>query len=135
VITPPVSINTGDQGAFSLQVRNCGTINLTIRAANTTLAVRRNSSDTFALNGPDVPVNAGASAVLTFSSGTIASGDLECFPILTANVNPPAGYAGMYSINLVPPGNAIPVDTVKIGIGTTCPPPSVRILDWREVIN
>lgn len=135
VITPPVSINTGDQGAFSLQVRNCGTIGLTIQAANTTLSVRRNSADIFALNGPNVPVNAGASAVLTFNFGTIASGDLECFPILTANVNPPAGYAGMYSFNLVPPGNAIPVDTVKIGTGTTCPPPGVRILDWREAVN
>lgn len=130
----PVSVATGDAGSFRLTVRNCGTAGVTVNAGTTTLAIRQSSADTFTL-ASSATIAAGASAELTFTSGTIASGTLQCTPYLIVDAG--SGYTDRYSFFKTPKGDFLPVpgDTVTVNSGTTCPPPKVRILDWREVIN
>lgn len=134
----PVSINTDDTGTFKLQLRNCGTTPITIQIgtlpANTTLAIRRGSADTFTLSS-DVTIDAGATATLDFDSGTISSGTLQCYPFLTVNAG--SGYTGTFSYYNSTQGDFIPTatfDTVTVNDGTECPPLRVIILDWREVM-
>lgn len=131
----PVSLNTGDAGAFRLQLRNCGTADLTVQQVGTSIAVRKGSADTFALDSASLTLTAGSTAILTFANGTIASGTLQCTPHLTVNAGP--GYTGAYSFSKSPAGDLLPYpgDTVTINSGTTCPPAKVKILDWREVVN
>jgi hypothetical protein len=127
----PVSINTGDTGEFRLQLRNCGTSSIDIQTANTTLAIRRNTADTFNLSSA-LTIDAGATGTLYFQSGTITSGILQCYPVLTVNAG--SGYTGIFSYYKDPRGDSL-TDTVTINNGTTCPPPRVKILDWREVVQ
>ena len=126
----PVSIDTGDAGAFRLDLMNCGPATLTVQTADSSLAVTTGSPDVFDLSGA-VLINPGATATLNFVSGTIASTALQCFPLLTVNAG--AGYFGPFSFNNVPPGDLID-DTVTVSGGTECSvPTNVLILDWREI--
>lgn len=125
----PVSVTTGYSSGFSLQLRNCGVNPLTILTSNTTLALKQNSPDTFALTS-STTINAGATAILNFNSKAVSSAIFQCPPLLTVNAG--AGYTGTFSYYKTPRGDSL-TDTVTVNNGTTCPPARVRILDWREV--
>lgn len=131
----PVSVITDYSSGFSLQLRNCGTSDLTIYKDNagvkTTLALRQNSPDTFYLSS-DVPIDAGATELLNFNLTAVSSAIYQCYPLLTVNAG--AGYTGTFSYNKTPPGDSL-TDAVTVNTGTTCPPARVRILDWREVVQ
>jgi hypothetical protein len=134
--TVPVSIGTGDDGAFRLDVTNCGGSNITIHPADTDLAVMSGSPDTFALDSMvDITVAPLGTATLTFVAGTIASGPLQCYPLLTidAEYAGPTDYAGPYAFDKASPGDNIS-DSVTVSGGTECSAVyNVRILNWREV--
>ncbi len=126
----PVSIDTGDTGVFRLDLMNCGDSALTVQTADSSLAVRTGSPDTFNLSGA-VFIDVGATETLTFDSGTIAEGALQCYPVLTANAG--SGYTGPFSFYKSPSGDSVG-DTVTISGGTACGSAAgVRILDWREL--
>lgn len=131
----PVSVTTGYNSGFSLQLRNCGTSSLTIykdsAGVKTTLALRQNSPDTFYL-GSDVTIAAGATELLNFNSTAVSSAIYQCYPLLTVNAG--AGYTDTFSYYKTPKGDSL-TDKVTVNNGTTCPPARVRILNWREVVQ
>lgn len=132
----PVSIDTGDTGTFRLDVLNCGPDDVIIHPDDTSLAITSGSPDTFAIDSAvDVTVFSLGSATLTFVSGTIQSGPLQCYPVLTVDADSPSGteYAGPYAFDKASPGDEIS-NTVTLSGGVDCTAGiNIRILDWREV--
>jgi hypothetical protein len=132
----PVSINTGDSGAFRLDVVNCGPDTVVVHPADTSLAITPGSPDTFALDsGVDISVLSLEAVTLAFAPGTIQSGALQCYPTLTVDADTPPGsdYAGPYALDKASPGDEIS-NSATVNWGTTCSAGvSIRILDWREV--
>ncbi len=134
--TVPVSIDTGDTGAFRLDVTNCGASDITIHPTDTDLAILSGGSDTFALDSlVDITISSLGTATLTFVSGTIASGPLQCYPVLTVDAEyaGPIDYTGPYAFDKAPPGDSIS-DTVTVSGGTECAAiANIRMLDWMEL--
>ncbi len=131
----PVSIYTGDTGAFRLDVTNCGGSSITVHPADTSLAVMSGSPDTFALDSlVDITIAPLGTATLTFVSGNIASGPLQCYPLLTIDAEySGTDYDGPYAFDKITPGDNIS-DSVTVSGGTECSAAyNVRILNWREV--
>jgi hypothetical protein len=94
------------------------------------------SPDTFALDSlVDITVAPLGTATLTFVSGTLASGPLQCYPLLTVDAEyaGPTDYTGPYAFDKASPGDNIS-DTVTVSGGTECSAVyNIRILNWREV--